>query len=68
MKKVFLTLAVVAFVASLASCDKTCTCKSYVAGVSATSEVELAELDVDKCSDVNTVVEVAGIKSGTECE
>ena len=42
MKKVMLTLAVVAFVASLASCTKTCSCTTYVGGMSSeTIEKEL---------------------------
>ena len=56
MKKVILSLAVVAFVASLASCTKTCTCKSYMNGqlVETNPEVELG--DYDKCSDMNVDV------------
>jgi len=68
MKKVMLTLAVVAFVAAMTSCNKTCTCTTYVGGLSSTSEVELETLNADKCSDVNTVMTVEGIKSGMECE
>ena len=67
MKKVMLTLAVVAFVASLASCSKTCTCTTYAPGMP-----DVVEEDVDpgegKCSDMNTVIEVAGMKTGVECQ
>lgn len=67
MKKVFLTLAVVAFVASLASCSKTCTCTTYAPGV---PDVVVEDVDPQggKCSDMNTVMEVAGEKMGVECE
>ena len=45
MKKLMLTLSVVAFVASLASCTKTCNCATYVGGLATEAEeVELAEV------------------------
>ena len=73
MKKVFLALAVIATVACFSSCNKTCTCKTYVAGVATESEVSLDDLKKDnenikKCSDVNTVVEVMGVQAGMVCE
>ena len=40
MKKVFLTLSVVAFVASLASCNKTCSCATWVNGSQVGNAVE----------------------------
>ena len=69
MKKVVLSLAVVAFVVSLASCSKTCTCTTYLAGTAgASEEVELAE-GKDNCEAMSTVVEMPGAgKSGLECK
>ena len=68
MKKVMLTLAVVAFVASLASCTKTCNCTIYVGGLaSETEEVELAE-GTNSCADMTTGVSASGIKVGKFCE
>lgn len=54
MKKVMLSLAVVALVAAMASCSKTCTCKSYMNGqlVETNPEVELG--DYKNCSDMNS--------------
>lgn len=66
MKKVVLSLAVVAFVVSLASCSKTCTCKTYTAGQEVSSvEGELG--DYDNCEAMNIVVS-EDPKTGTFCE
>ena len=70
MKKVVLALAAVAVVAcfSLTSCNKKCTCKTYVMGVVATTEeVELDKDSYKKCSDMNTIVNVGDKKNGIEC-
>lgn len=70
MKKVFLALAAIAAVACMTSCNKTCTCKTYVMGVVATTteDVELDKDSYKKCSDMNTVVMVGDKKNGLECE
>lgn len=68
MKKVLLALAAIAVVACFSSCNKHCTCKTYVAGV-VTVTNEDVELDKDsykKCSDMNTIV-VEEPKTGVEC-
>lgn len=69
MKKVVLALAVIATVACLSSCNKTCTCKTYAAGVVMNTQEDV-ELDNDtykKCSDMNAII-VADPKTGLECE
>ena len=68
MKKVMLTLAVVAFVAAMAFCSKTCSCKTYALGVAGpVEEVELG--DYDNCEAMNTIVDMPGVgKTGLECE
>ena len=68
MKKVLLALAAIAVVACFSSCNKHCTCKTYVAGV-VTQTAEDVELDKDskKCSDM-TIIAVADPKTGVECE
>lgn len=71
MKKVFLALAVIATVACMASCNKTCTCKTYAAGVvvTTTEDVELDKDTYKKCSDMNTIADINGqYKTGLECE
>lgn len=74
MKKIVLAIAAIAMVGCFASCKKTCTCTTYAAGIAdVTSEVDLADLQendssIKKCSDVNTVVTVAGVKVGRECK
>ena len=73
MKKVLLALAVVATVACFSSCNKKCNCKVYVNGISSEQELSIDELnekynlDIKKCSDMNNVVEVGGVKMGTDC-
>lgn len=68
MKKVVLTLGVVAFVAAMTSCSKTCTCKTYVGGqvTTTTEDVELG--NYDNCEAMNTVVDLGLGKTGIECE
>lgn len=69
MKKVFLTLAAMAVIVCMSSCKKTCTCKTFVAGIaSAETEVDLDKDKYKKCSDMSTVAAIAGIKAGVECE
>ena len=69
MKKVLISLAAVALLACLASCNKTCNCKIYLNGeMSREYEQELDQEHFNKCSDMNTVVEVGGKKSGIECK
>ncbi|MBR3939286.1 MAG: hypothetical protein IKJ67_04865 [Bacteroidales bacterium] len=69
MKKVVLTLGVVAFVAAMTSCSKTCSCKTYALGVAgAAEEVELAE-GFDNCEAMTAVVDDPMFgKTGMECE
>lgn len=67
MKKVMLTLAVVAFVASLASCSKTCTCKSYMNGqlVQTQPEVELED-GYSSCADMNSGINMGDMFNDPE--
>ena len=65
MKKLFLALGVIAMLASLSSCNKTCTCKQYMDGVLVqTTSVE----GKGKCSDLNVRQETMGIVQETKCE
>lgn len=69
MKKVVLALAVIAAAASFSSCNKTCTCKTYAAGI-VVGEPQEVELDRDtykKCSDLNKII-IADPKTGVECQ
>lgn len=66
-------MAVIATVACFSSCNKKCNCLVYAAGVSTGEKFTLDELnekfntDYKKCSDLSTVVEVLGVKAGTDC-
>ena len=66
MKKAMLSLAVVALVAAMASCSKTCTCKSYINGqlVETNPEVELG--DYKNCSDMNSGINLGDMFNDPE--
>lgn len=69
MKKFLIALAAVATVACMVSCNKTCTCKTYAAGVVVSTQEDI-ELDKDtykKCSDLNAIA-LSDPKTGVECE
>ena len=69
MKKVVLTLAVMATVACFASCKKTCNCKTYdpTGKVTSEEEVELAD-GKDNCADMTTGLTMGEVKTGLFCE
>lgn len=52
------------------SCNKKCTCKTYLNGVVMTTseDVELDKDSYKKCSDMNTIVTVSDKKNGMECK
>jgi hypothetical protein len=70
MKKLLCVCAACLLVAALStSCNKKCQCKTYVGGtVQSTWETELDKDSYNKCSDLNTVVTIAGTKNGIECK
>ena len=71
MKKVLVIFAAVAFVATLASCKKTCTCTGIANGVEvaeSATEVELDGTTYKKCSDMTSVITIDGKETGTKCE
>jgi len=73
MKKIVLALAVIATVACFSSCNKKCNCKVFAGGTYTETEFSLDELnekynlDIKKCSDMNNVAEIGGVKMGTDC-
>lgn len=70
MKKVLCIVAAGLMIAALStSCDKKCACKTYLNGeVQNEWEAEIDDESDTKCSDMNTVVTVAGKKNGIECK
>ena len=71
MKKVFVLLATVAFVACLSSCKKECTCKTYQDGEVVATQTYTIDKDSDKkCSDYATtaIVDLGNGKTGIECK
>ncbi len=70
MKKVLVLLSAVALVACFTSCNKTCTCKTYAAGIVITTDDDVELESGKKCSDLNTyVVDSDGNnKTGMECK
>ena len=69
MKKIMAIFAATLMLAGVAtSCNKKCECKTYLGGVvTGTTEIELDKDSYNKCSDMNTVVELNGTKNGIEC-
>lgn len=69
MKKVVLALAVVAAVANLSSCSKSCTCTTYIEGeIFSITQVSADNLKVGmKCKDLTDITITNNKKSGREC-
>ena len=65
MKKLFLVMGVIALMASLNSCTKTCTCKSYVNGELVGTTTAEAK---GNCSKLDVKQEVMGMTNETKCE
>lgn len=70
MKKVVLALAAVAMVACLASCNKNCTCKTYVAGVVVSTQEDIEIESGKKCADMGTIFsdDEGNNKTGVQCK
>lgn len=68
MKKVVLSLAVIATVACLASCSKTCTCTTTANGKVVATETGIDKGENSKCSDMNKSVTYIGVSAAYECE
>lgn len=68
MKKVVLSLAVIATVACLASCSKTCTCKSTLNGTVIETKTGVEKGDYKKCADMNKSETIMGQTAAFECE
>ena len=70
MKKVLVLLAAVAFVACFTSCNKTCTCKTYAAGIVITTDDDVEVEEGKKCADMSafTTDDNGENKTGVECK
>ncbi len=73
MKKLLVVLAAASLLFAMSSCNKTCTCKTFLAGnvVATAEDVELDKenTNIKKCSDMNTyVTDDNGNKTGVECK
>lgn len=79
MKKVLFSLAVVAIAAAFTSCNKNCDCTTYLGDEGTTTEVKLDDLntafaqyaentEIKKCSDLNNVTTLEGLKYGVVCK
>ena len=66
MKKTLLALSILATVAMFSSCNKHCTCKTYLNGtvISTTEDIEVES--GKKCSDMNALI-TTDPKTGVEC-
>ncbi|MBP5536200.1 MAG: hypothetical protein J6X62_05340 [Bacteroidales bacterium] len=71
MKKVILTLAVIAAVACMSSCNKKCTCTTKVNGEvqSTIEDIDITKNDnISKCKDMNSSVTILGQTTETKCK
>lgn len=75
MKKALVIVACVALVGAFTSCNKKCTCTTYPAQLTVEMELEQVQntyknagIDIKKCSDMNNVATVSGVKTGVECK
>ncbi len=57
MKKVVLALGVIAMMGAFCSCKKTCSCTMSVAGISQTTEVNMKDYNVKKCSELTKITQ-----------
>lgn len=70
MKKIMAIFAAALMLTGVgASCNKKCECTTYAVGVVVGEpyEVELDKDSYKKCSDMNTVTMLGGVKTGIEC-
>lgn len=67
MKKVLVILAAAGFLFAMSSCNKNCTCKTYVDGELKLTVEDFEPAEGKKCADYNTIIEINGKKSGVEC-
>lgn len=52
MKKIVLALGVIAMMGAFCSCKKTCTCSWSLGGITQTTEYNMKDFNVKKCSDI----------------
>ena len=68
MKKVFLALACAGFLAlSFTSCEKTCTCTTYIGDVSV-GEPQEKTIKKGECSELNESITRSGVAGEITCE
>ena len=68
MKRIFSIIAIALIGAlALSSCNKNCTCKTYVDGQVKLTVEDFEPAEGKKCADYTTVVEVNDKKNGVEC-
>lgn len=71
MKKIVLALAAIAMVAMFTvSCNKTCTCKTYAAGIVVHTQEDIEVESGKNCKDMGTIYsdENGNNKTGIECK
>jgi len=71
MKKVLVIMAAAGLMFAMASCSSECKCKTYVDGdlknESTISKEDLESAGYDKCKDLNSTVELLGVKTEVKC-
>lgn len=71
MKKVLVILAAAGMLFAMSSCSKECKCKTYVDGEmkheNTVSKEDLESAGFEKCKDLNSTVELMGVKTEVKC-
>lgn len=71
MKKVLVVLAAAGMLVAMSSCSKDCKCKYYVDGdmksEKTISKEDMESLGYEKCKDMNSTVDLLGVKQEVKC-
>ncbi len=71
MKKVLVILAAAGMLLALSSCSKECKCKYYSDGdlksEKTITKEDMESLGFEKCKDMNSTVELLGVKTEVKC-
>lgn len=71
MKKVLVILAAAGLMFAMSSCSKDCKCKTYVndelKNENTITKEELESAGFEKCKDLNSTVELLGVKTEVKC-
>jgi len=67
MKKLLVVLAAAGLLFAMSSCNKTCTCKTYAAGIVTYTQEDMEIDKGKKCADYTKII-TEDPKTGVECK